>query len=193
MRYFITFLIGIGLVVLVIVLLIRAIFGGGSETPETQAPQLNSYANTNVVMRLSVWSQVEANQTHQQMRIDVSKYSSDIYLYNGYENTLVKNETFPSNPKAYTDFLNGLELAGYTKGNPDKALANWQGYCPFGVRYIYEIIDGAKTVQQYWSTSCGAQQPKTFLGNTTTVTGLYKAQIPDFSTFTQNTSFSSVQ
>lgn len=189
MRYFVTFLIGIGLVVLVIILLIRAIFGGGGEAPVTQAPVLVDYANTNVVMRLTVWSAVEADQTHQQMRIDVSKYSSDVFLYQGYENTLVKNQSFASNPDAYSDFLRGLDLQGYTAGDPDEALADWRGQCPVGTRYIYEIIDGSSTVQQYWSSSCGKEVPGTFEGNVSGVNNLYEAQIPDFGEFTENTNF----
>lgn len=189
MRFFVTFLIGIGLVILVVIVLVRAIFGGSSETTKTEEINLNSYANTNVVMRLSIWGQVEADQKHQQARIDVSKYSSDAYLYNGYENTLVKNETFPSNPKAYSDFLNALQLAGYTQGNPDKALSSWQGYCPSGNRYVYEIIDGAKTVQQFWATSCGKSQPSTFLGSFASVNALYRAQIPNYSDFFSGTGF----
>lgn len=190
MRYFVTFLIGIGLVILVIILMIRALFGGGTKQPTTPEINLSDYTNTNVVMRIDVWSQVQANQTHQQLRIDVSKYSADIYLYNGYDSVLVKNQTFASNPQAYADFLKGLQIAGYTKGNPDKALADWRGYCPGGTRYIYQIIDGAKTVQSYWATSCMNTQPKTFLGSSILVNSLYQAQIPNYTDFTSGTIFS---
>ena len=189
MRYFVTFLIGIGLVVLVIIMLIRAIFGGGDDTQTVQAPVLVDYANTNVVMRMTTWSGVEADETHQQLRIDVSKYSSDIYLYDGYENTLVKNQSFASNPSAYSDFLKGLDLAGYTSGDPDEAAADWRGQCPFGERYVYEIIDGSSTVQQYWATSCGKDVKSTFSGNKSTVNKLYKAQIPTYGDFTEDTNF----
>ena len=189
MRYFVTFLIGIGLVVLVIIMLIRAIFGGGSDTPQEQQIDLLGYANTNVVMRYTVWSGVEADQTHQQMRIDVSQYSSDIYVYNGYENTLVKNETFISNPSAYSDFLRGLQLLNYTEGNPDEASADWRGECPTGQRYIYEIIDGSETVQQYWASSCGKNAGGTFYGNINSVNNLFKAQIPTYQEFTEDTQF----
>jgi hypothetical protein len=188
MRYFVTFLIGISLVVLVIILLIRAIFGGG-DTQTAKAPTLVDYANTNVVMRYTIWSQVEADQAHQQLRIDISKYSSDIYLYNGYENTLIKNQSYPSNPSAYSDFLRGLDLLGYTKGNPDKALADWRGYCPSGQRYVYEIIDGSSTVQQYWATSCSKKSARTFLGQVAPVNGLFRAQIPEYKEFVVDTNF----
>lgn len=184
MRYFITFLIGIGLVVLIIILLIRAIFGGGG-TPEPKADLAADYSNSNVVMRLTIDGPVDAETIHNQIRIDVSQYSSELRIIDGYEGRVSRTERFDSNPTAYANFLRAIDLQGYTNGNDDEEVEDERGYCPFGQRYVFEIIDGGDSIQRYWATSC--EDRISFKGNYDDIIRLFEMQIPEYRDLTQET------
>jgi hypothetical protein len=173
MRYFIGFLIVIGLVVLVFVLFLT----GGPSTPKSLVPSLPTYADTNTVVQLTIDGPINADQTHRQVQIIVGQNESEINVFQGYDNTVLNNTSFPSNENAYDAFLHAIDIAGFTKtrktSNTDDT-----GVCALGDRYIYEIINGATDLQRTWSTSCGGQG--TFGGNTNTILTLFQDQIPNY-------------
>lgn len=176
MRYLVAALVSIGLVILVIILLVRAIFGGGGDVQERPAP-LVDYANSNVIVRTTISGPIVSNEEHEEIRIDVSQYTADIRTITGYEGRVTSSNRFNSNPSAYASFLSALDLMGYTQGNDDEELADERGRCHDGNRYVFEIIDGSDVVQRYWSTSCRGEGG-TFQGQTREVVDLFKAQIP---------------
>jgi hypothetical protein len=177
MRYFVTLLIGIGLVILVIILLIRAIFGGGGDpAQESQGKPLVDYANSNVIMRTTIAGPIEANSEYEEIRIDVSQYSTDIRIINGFQGRVVRSESATSNTQAYASFLRALDLMGYANGDDREELKDERGHCPFGRRFIFEIIDGSEKVQRYWTTSCN--RDGSFKGDSDGVIRLFRAQIP---------------
>lgn len=186
MRYFLGFLIIIGLIVLVFVLVLKAFSGGGSKGGPAPKPLIN-YANTATTMQLTIDGPENANQTHEAIQINVGETQAQLNVLQGYEGNVTNTQSFPNNQSAYAVFLRALDMAGYTKGNSN-ASSDYRGYCPFGQRYIYKIIDATgKTTQQYWSTSCGGQG--TFKGSVGTVNKLFKLQIPTYGTLTQKVNF----
>jgi hypothetical protein len=179
MRFIIGTLIAIGLLIFVFVLILRG--GGGSK----QAPvhQLIDYSNTSTFVQLTEEGPVSAEQTHRTVRITVSNQEASIETFNGYLENLVTSKTYNSNSEAYADFLRALDLAGYTKGNSDKAVADERGYCEAGTRYVMEIKDGEHQIQRYWNSSCNVGS---FKGKTSIVLELFHRQIPDYSTVGAN-------
>jgi hypothetical protein len=132
---------------------------------------------------------VTADQTHQAVQITVGQTQAQINTFQGYEGTITNTQSFANNQPSYANFLRALDLAGYTKGNSNPQLADYRGYCPFGDRYIYKIVDGSgKNTEQYWATSCGGQG--TFKGTVNTIDKLFQLQIPNYNTLTQNLSLS---
>jgi hypothetical protein len=178
MRYFLAFLIGLGVIILVLIFLIKLIFGGGGE-PATPQTNLVDYSHTNVVMRLTIDGPVVADQDHRQVQIEVGQTQNELRMITGYQGHVVKNQTVDSNDSSYANFLRAIDLQGYTLGNKSEKLEDYRGYCPEGNRYIYEILDGSSIKQQYWSTSCKGAQ--TFKGQATTLIDLFQKQIPDYS------------
>lgn len=176
MRYIVGLLIAVGLGILGIILLFRFIFGGGSTVPPKT--QLLTYANTNVVMRLTIDGPINVDQDHRRIQIDVGSGNNEVRFMTGYQGNIVKAQTFDSNPTAYSNFLRAIDLQGFTKGDDSKGLADERGYCPTGYRYIYEIVDGSTTKQRYWTTSCN--QVKSFQGNSGVINTLFKAQVADY-------------
>lgn len=183
MRYFIGFLITIGLIIVLIVLL----FSGG-DNKQTSAPEqpktLVSYADTDTEVRMTIDGPTNANQVHQQVVITVGRDNTDFELLQGYQGSVVNAQSFANNQESYANFLRALSVAGYNNGDTDKALADERGYCSLGSRFIFEIINNGKTVQRFWTTTCG--KPKTYLGEAGLTIDLFEAQVPEYNELTED-------
>lgn len=189
MRYFIGFLVTIGLLIVLIVLLLTGGGGGSKEAPKTSekprtVEQLAQFANTDAVARLTIDGQINANQSHQAVRITVSQSDVTYEQIQGYEGTVVNSQTYASNQSAYNNFLYALGHAGFTRGDDSKLLANEKGFCPLGSRYVFELIQGNSDIERYWATSCNGT--KTYKGNVPTTLNLFQLQVPNYTDLTQD-------
>ncbi|HSX32689.1 MAG TPA: hypothetical protein VLF43_05490 [Candidatus Saccharimonadales bacterium] len=150
MKYFLGFLVALGLIILVVILIIRALGGGGGN--ETVAPKavLSDYANTATVTRLSIDSRVNGEEDHFTVRITVGRDERTIETVSGYDGDVTATKTLDNDQEAYTVFLRALQFQGYTNGDTDKAKADERGLCPTSKRYIYEIISpGGSSIQRF--------------------------------------------
>ncbi len=183
MKYFIGFLVTIGLIIILILLLFRG--GNGTKVPTTKKT-LNSYASTDAQVRVTIDGPVNAQSIHQQVQITVGQDNVTYNQIQGYDGNIVNSQNYANTQNAYSAFLHSLTHASFTKGSKDPLLSDYQGYCPLGNRYIFELMQSGKILQRYWSTSCG--KPKTYLGDTNLTLTLFQAQVPNYSTLTQNLS-----
>jgi hypothetical protein len=177
MRY----LIGLVIFILLIIFLIIKLLTGGSKP--NLPPSLVSYADTATTVRYTIDNPVQAPETHNDIIIEVGSSSTDIRIMKGYDNEVVKEESFPMSTSAYATFLLSLQhSAGYTLGNTDPQLQDERGYCATGNRFSYDIIGGdGHRIQHLWSTSC---KDKTFHGLPGVVRDLFTAQVPNFDDYT---------
>jgi len=184
MRYFIGFLITIGLIILLIVLL----FGGGGGGNKKKTPvtprTLTSFANTDAVTQATIDGPINAQSIHEQIKVIVSRDQVVFQHLRGYDGDVVSQQTFVNTENAYNAFLHALETAGFTNGTNVPNTQAWQGQCPTGSRNIFEIVENGDNIARYWSTSCG--NPSTYHGNTPLVIQLFQAQVPGYLTLTQN-------
>lgn len=171
-RNIIVALVGLGIVVLVIVLLVKLIFGGGS--PAAPTVDVGKYANTAATATLLVDGPTNVDQDHRQVKITVSGTQNEIDIIQGYQGHVIDSRTYGSNPAAFGAFLQSLKLLDFSKGSTSPT--EYRGYCPTGDRYVYGFNDGSKDLFSYWSTSCGQS---TFGGNAAAVRTLFYAQVPE--------------
>lgn len=176
MKYFLGFLASIGLIVFVFILIVRGFTGSGSK--KAPVTPLTDYANTSVQMEYTMDGPINADQSHKAVRITVGQNQVSIETLTGYDQTVAQTKTYDNNQASYSTFLRALDIAGYSKGNPDKSKKDERGYCPTGTRYSYDIVDGSDTKQHFWSASCSS--PGTFKGNVSQIRVLFQAQIPDY-------------
>ncbi len=181
MRYYIGFLIAIGLSIILILLLFAGGGGGKSKTPTVKP--LTSYATTSAVLSITIDGPINADSEHQSLKMSVSSTQALIQSFQGYNGTVTNSQSYPNNENAFYAFLSAMQIAGFTLGNPNPALANDTGDCPQNSRYDYRITEDGKQIQHYWSTDCGTA---TYKGNTASTMQLFQAQFPDYSTFTSN-------
>jgi hypothetical protein len=181
MRYYIGFLIAIGLSIIIILLL----FAGGGSTSKTKvvAKPLISYANTDAIVSVSVDGPINATSEHESIRMSVSRTEALIQEFQGYDGTVVSSQGYPNTENAYYAFLSALSIAGFTLGNTTPALANDTGYCPESSRYDYRITEDGKNIEHFWSTDCGTA---TYKGNPSSTMQLFEAQLPDYGSFVSN-------
>ena len=183
-RYFVGFLLAVGLIVLVIVLIIRSL---GAPAKKPTVLDLNSYANSDVRMQLTIDTPVKAPQAHQDIIMTVDNAQATLVVTKGYDGDTVRMKSYPMTTSAYAVFLRSLAFNGYTKGNDDPSLRDERGRCSLGERYIYEVIDGeGNSLQRYWTTSCGGG---TFNGSAVTIRRLFTLQFPDYSALTRDVSY----
>ncbi|HSX31272.1 MAG TPA: hypothetical protein VLE99_05120 [Candidatus Saccharimonadales bacterium] len=176
-------LVSVGLVILVIVLLVKGLSGpGGAPTNHTN---VGKYGDTNAVAGLLIDGYTNLDQNHRQVKITVSATQSEIDVIQGYQGNVIASQSYPSNSAAYTQFLQSLQLVGFSRGS--KANIDPRGYCPAGDRYTYSFNDGRTDLFSYWSTSCGGQG--TFQGSSLQVRQLFERQVPpaDLSRLTGDT------
>lgn len=185
MRYFLGFLVAIGLIVLVFILVLHGFSGGNKNKATKTQTALVDYATTNTTMQLTMDGPITADQKHQGIRISVGRSESKIELYQGYQNDVTLTKTYANNQDGYAQFLRALDLAGYTKKNTDASRRDERGVCATGKRYIYEIM-GSGDTQRTWSSSCSNGQGS-FIGNGPQVRTLFEQQIPEYSQLTTNT------
>jgi hypothetical protein len=186
MRYFIGFLVTIGLIVLIIVLLLGGGGRSGTKNPAQKPFNLVDYANGNTAAQIIIDGPVVADQNHQQLKINVSQSSAALTLYNGYQQNVVSSQTFANNPTSYAIFLQSLQRAGFTL-HDSKVGYDERGYCPTGERYILTFTNNGTDMRRSWITSCGTTIPNSFKGNLGTVLFLFKGQIPNYTQLTRGT------
>jgi len=184
MRYFLGFLITIGLLALVIILVFK---GLNSSSPTGPQPKpLSSYSNTYAVAGLLISGPIVADQNFYQVQINISQFSSQVNIIKGYQETVIKTETFGNNPSSYSAFLSAIQGSGFNLGNNNYKYKTPSGFCSFGSSYTYTLTNGNNSILNYWATSCGNQGD--FKGVPGAVNQLFESQIPDFSSFTSGTS-----
>lgn len=178
-------LVAIGLVVLVIVLIVKALVG--PPTAPSSQTDITSYVNMpNASATLLVDAPTNVDQDHRQVKITVSATQNEIDVIQGYQGTVIANQSYANNSSAFAAFLQTLKLMNFSKGTVSSA--NYQGYCPAGDRYVFTFNNGEKDLFKYWSTSCGGQG--TFGGNVGQVLEQFRRQIPqaDFDQLTSDVS-----
>jgi hypothetical protein len=182
MRYYIGFLVTLGLLITLIFLLVHG--NNKAAVPSTSKP-LYSYANTNAEVRLTIDGPINGNQIHQQVQITANQNIVTFDQFQGYDGSVVNQQQFPNSETAYSAFLHAIALAGFTEGNTSGALSDEQGHCATGDRYIFELIQNGNDLERFWATSC-TNVIRSYDGNLPLTLTLFEVQIPNYQVLTRN-------
>lgn len=183
LRVILSALVGLGILILIIVLIVKLFSGGGSKP--AGPIDITKYEDSASTVTLFIdGAPTQIDQSHRQVRITVSATQNQLEVMQGYQGNLITSNTYSNNSTAYGAFLQSLKLMNFSKGNSDKALADYRGYCPFGSRYVFTFNDGQTNRFQYWATSCKGLG--TYQGQLTNTLRLIRLQIPqtDFTKLT---------
>ena len=186
-----------GFIALVIVIFFstKLILDSGHKTTKTKTTptttvavkaRLSDYANTRAEVSVMVIGPVVAHENRYSMRIIVARDERRIEIINGYNNLVIKSQTYDNNLEAYNTFLHALEYLNFTSEVKPK-ITDDTGVCATGYEYIYELRNtGNKdSDKRLWAVTCGAGIGNA-ANNGPTVRNLFVVQIPDYGLFLQN-------
>lgn len=176
MRYFIGFLVTVGLIITLIILLFNG--GGGKHEVSNTQKTLTSYANTDAEVSMTLAGPIVASSNYQQIQITVGRDNVTYQQYSGYDGQVVNTQIFANTENSYDAFLHALQHAGFTRGDSNPDLKDDVGYCSTGQRYIFKMNQDGDQLQRYWATSCGGT--KTYLGALNLTLTLFQAQVPNY-------------
>jgi hypothetical protein len=182
-RYFF----GLFIVIILLILLIVLIAHGGSKAKLVPASSrtLESYAQTNAVVDITIDGPITAPQNHEKVEISVSNTSATIQVFQGYDGNVVASKSYPNTEVSFNSFLHALDYAGFTKGNDAISSAAETGACALGNRYSLQLQQNGKYLENYWTTNCGNVN-HSFEGDFGDTMELFENQIPDYNDIVNN-------
>ena len=188
MRYFVGFLVTIGLLILLIVLLVTGGGGGNKQSPQPgnrprSISQLASYADTDASAQMVIDGKINADQNHTAIRITVNNNDVTYEQIQGYQGTVVNRQVFKNNTNAFNNFLYALGHAGFLRGDSNPKSSNEKGVCPLGHRFIFTLTEGGQNLLRYWSTNCKGLTG-TYKGSLNLTQQLFQLQVPQYSELT---------
>ncbi|MDB5185649.1 MAG: exported protein of unknown function [Candidatus Saccharibacteria bacterium] len=169
------------MLIFVIVLLFNRDSGTNTQTGN-KAVVLADYANKDARAELTQQGKVTAQEKRYSVHMTVSRTERVIEVLQGYDQTVLRRETFSNNESAYSTFIIALDQTGFSREKPS-IIKDERGACPLGQRYIYELNDGTSQVLRLWNTSCNTKEG-TF-GGKSTVRQLFQEQFPNYGDITR--------
>lgn len=179
------YVIGVIVVIFLMFIALLTVFdrGDNGEQEGSRAIELREYADADSRVEYTVYGPIVAQEDRRAIRISVSETERYVAVLEGYEEKIMRRESFGNNQSAYDEFLAALERAGYTREKD--APEDRSGFCPTGKQYTYNLYENGGDILKNWSTSC-TKKHGSFGGDASLVRRLFQAQIPDYRTITRD-------
>lgn len=180
---FVVLIIIVAIVVIGFVAIGRMIFGGGQgqQAPSEQS-QLSSQllaTDSDRSVTMTVRGPIVGDENFRSYEMTISPSGRSIFTWQGYDRSkVIAEKQLPNDTKAYTEFVNALAYAGFTK-TVQTDIDDTNGLCANGRVYTFSLATGVNTTNSRWTTNCGVKG--SFDGNGPTVRQLFIKQIPDAS------------
>ncbi len=188
------FLVIVGFILLMIIIVFLLLSGGGDDKkkPVVTGPtvmSLPNYAKTGATVSSTQQGRIKGDEIYREIRVTIGRESRVVQIIQGYNGQVIDSKTYPNNEEAYRVFLKSINGLGFMSSYKTKTPlpADERGYCPLGLRYIFELEQGNDSLTRHWASSCG-QKVGTFGGSTSSLLTLFRNQIPtkDYSEITRN-------
>lgn len=182
---------GLGILGIVVVALIAIVLivSRPANTTSTSKPVAKAPAVVNLLdhdksdsaVKLTIQGRLVGEEQRRSIRLTVSQSQRTVDVIQGYEGNVIKSETLPNTPAAYSTFLRALNNSGFTRYRKG-ANSDERGSCPQEYRFIYELNKGSQQIQRLWSSSCGSAEGS-YAGSGPRVRDLFERQIPEYDKF----------
>lgn len=184
--------------VIIIVLIIgivslgKAIFGGGQSRPESPTVDtgrqslLDTSAGRSV--RLTVRGPIVASENFTTYTITASPATRAMIVYKGYVDDKISNsKSLANNKQSYEQFVYALDKANMMIGTEDSSKNDVRGICATGYVYDYAVLNDNSIVKHLWTSTCSGS-PGTLKASVGQLNNLFLDQIPgsrDMNPFSQ--------
>lgn len=173
-------IIAVALIVAALVSIGQLIFNGESEAPVGETTDLSAELLTvggNRGVSMTVRGPIVADEKFRSYQIVITGDQRQITSWEGYnQNDTIDNRTLTNDEKAYRQFVNALNYAGFIKTDQVESDDTY-GLCADGRVYDFEILAGSSVIDHRWTTNCGIKG--SFRGNGDAIRSLFIDQIPD--------------
>lgn len=169
--------------ILIVFILIMIFRVGGERQIAEPAKQLNTAAETDARFEYYEQGPIVAEEDRYAIKITITRGSRQVEVFRGYEGNVVASKSFDNNQEAFSNFLSGLDRAGYRLEGRTR-FSSEAGLCPSGRRYVLTSNQFDEEFRR-WTTSC--QERGNFGGVFSTVRELYRDQIPEYGSFIRDT------
>lgn len=169
---------------------IRALTGGSDKPKDqqnTQQAKPRDFIKETKNVGYTVQGKLVGEEERRSVRISVTSTERKVEILQGYDETVIKSQTFANKQAAYDTFLLALDNAGFDVYNKD-VNKDERGSCPLGKRYIFTANFADQSTYRSWGASCG--KTGSFGGNNGLVRSLFEDQIPEFNKFMRGTRLS---
>ena len=170
----------IAIVVFGLVSLVRFMFNSGKSANEPQTNALSSKlldTSDGQSVSMIVRGPIVGDNDFRSFQVTISPSGRSITAWQGYDKTnVIATKSYDNNTAAYTQFVNALDYAGYSKTNNVKN-NDTKGLCADGKVYDFQIGSGSNVTDDRWTTNCGVKG--SFAGNGPAVRQLFLDQLPD--------------
>lgn len=181
MKYVIS-VIGIVLALFVVIIILISGGSGSKAAKPTTTTSLVDYNKSSTSVSFTTQGPIVGDEDYREIRITISQSKRVVQILKGYNQNVIKAQTFSNNEKAYQVFLAALDLAGF-RSEKKSTIGDYSGTCSQGDRFIYKLTDNNKDIENTWANSCISRQG-TFAGITSDVESLFQAQISNYSDIT---------
>ncbi len=182
------------IIILMVVVLVGLVLAGRSFLKQTIVEQqLDNSAEKQLLrtevdrsVRMTVRGSIVGDDLFRSYEIEISPTIRRITTYKGYERSVIDNNQFENSTDAYTQFVNALNIAGYTRAvELVGGQSDTNGICAGGRLYHFQILEAQSVEKDFWTTSCRGITGS-FRGDASTVRTLYFRQIPNADQITRN-------
>jgi hypothetical protein len=182
-------LVVVGVVMALFILLLVALNRGGSPQQALSKPVvLSEQANASTSVRMTMQGRLVGETERRAVAITISDTERRFEILSGFNETVIRTETFSNTAAGYETFLLALGQAGFSKDR-ESNLPDERGACPLGRRFVYELLhEDNKNTFRTWDTTCN-NAPGTFGGESRVIRNLFQAQIPEYHKLLRGTRF----
>jgi hypothetical protein len=178
---------GIGVVLfIIIVIVLIVVFARRDNVPDPQRPEqardvshLEKAKESGSSATFTTRGEVVDEERHRMIEISISATERKVEVLSGYDQQVLKSQTYPNTQAAYEAFLDALNGAKFTDGKPQREKLSEKAACPLGLHYEYKVTSPSSEEHRLWATSC-SRADGTFNGNGSMVRTLFQNQIPDY-------------
>jgi hypothetical protein len=156
-------------------------------TNQTKQPPNKDFIKDTNRVSFTVQGKLVGEEERRAVRIIVTPSERTIEILQGYDETVIKTQTFSNKQSAFDTFLRALDNAGFDVYDKEINIDE-RGACPNGKRYIYTADFNDNSKLRSWSASCS--KTGSFQGDNGIVRLLFENQIPEYPKFISGTRLS---
>lgn len=177
---------GIILIVLIIVFARRDDTPqNGSKQPaqsQTKSSRLKDAKATGSSVTYTTRGSVVGEDRYRAIRITINASTRTVEILSGYNEQVIKSQSYANTQAAYDAFLEALEGANMTSTQASREGLDEGSACPLGLLYEFKATVPGKEDFRSWATSC-SRADGTFAGDLSLTRSLFQKQIPDYDDF----------